>query len=126
MRLGQIVDAGRFALSAVSETFAPSPNATSRQVRINGAICIGLGVSSFLVFFCIMWVFGPNIPMALGLVPSLFMYASLIVGGYRLVFGASAKAEPGEGASLSRILFGIGWMVLLFGSLIAVTVIFHL
>jgi hypothetical protein len=47
--------------------------------------------------------------------PALFMYASFIVGGYRLVFGVSSKASPDEVLSLKRVIFGIAWMLFILG-----------
>jgi hypothetical protein len=120
----QLLNVARAALAAVSETFAPKPDATSRQVRINGALCIVVAFVCLGATFGLLLMFGEIVPPAVLAVPALFVYASLIVGGYRLFFGVSAKADDGPLMSFARIAFGIAWIVLLFGSLIGASILF--
>ena len=124
MNVRQLINVAGMALTAVSETFAPKQGATSRQVRINGALCIVVAFVCFGATFGLMLIFGKVVPPAVLAVPVLFMYASLIVGGYRLFFGVSAKADDGPLRSLARIAFGIAWIVVLFGSLIGASMVF--
>jgi len=116
MWLNRFLKIARFSLTAVSETFAPPHNATARDVRINGAVCILVGFLCLGTSFILALAIGSS-RLTLGtlLAPALFMYASLIVGGYRLVFGVSSKASPDEILSLKRVVFGIAWMLFILG-----------
>jgi hypothetical protein len=116
MRFTKFLKIASFSLSAVSETFAPSPDATARDVRINGAICILVG---FLCLaggiFLSLEIGSPRLALGALIAPALFMYASLIVGGYRLVFGANSNQSTDEILSLKRVLFGTLWVVIIIG-----------
>ncbi|HLQ26820.1 MAG TPA: hypothetical protein VK138_13205 [Acidiferrobacterales bacterium] len=113
--------AGRI-LDGVSDSFSPSPVATSKEVRINGAIAVGMGFLCFAVAGAVLFLARSEWGLRLAFVPAVAAYAFWIVGGYRLVFGVSAKADPYEVASLHRILFGVGWVVLLIGGPILVLI----
>jgi len=121
----QLLNVARTVLTAVSETFAPKPDATSRQVRINGALCILVAFACFGITLGLMLAFGRIVPPAVLEVPALFIYATLTVGGYRLFFGVSAKADDSALRSLGRIAFGIVWIALLFGSLVGASILFR-
>lgn len=118
--------AASFSLRAVSETFAPQVGATSRQVRVNGAICIAAAFLTIVLAFGLILLLGSATAPAILALPAMFMYASLVVGGYRLVFGASPKSEDGPLRSLARVAFGVAWIVLIMGSLIGAQILFHL
>lgn len=56
--------------------------------------------------------------MMILLLPTMFAYASLIIGGYRLVFGASGKnSSETLLASLGRVIFGTAWIIFVFAAL---------
>jgi len=99
-----IVRATQRALSAVTDSFSPPTNASSQTIRVNGAICIGIGalcVAAFVAFA--IWLHAA--PEMLFL-PSLLTYALIAVGGYRIIRGKEPQAHhPGEGSAL-RILIG--------------------
>jgi hypothetical protein len=125
MNFKRFVDCGRMVLRAVTETFVLPPNTTSRQVRINGAICIALALIWAAFFVVVLSLYGPDTPMEFMALPSWFMYASLMIGGYRLVFGLGVGVEVGEAVPLARIVFGAAWIVILVGSLVGATMLFH-
>lgn len=120
MQLKTIISVGDRALDAVSESFSPRVGASPKEVRINGAICVGIGIFFFACFGAVSLTYSSN---AVLILPVMMGYAFVIVGGYRLVFGASAKASPYEVMSLSRILFGVAWIVLVFGAPIAIGIL---
>ena len=124
MHLLTFVKAGTFALDAVSESFSPRTGSTSKEVRINGAICVGVGILCFACFIPIALFVGADKTAKLFLLPSLLGYAFSLVGGYRLVFGATPKADPHEVMSYKRILFGVAWVLLLFGLPIGLAFLF--
>ena len=124
MNLGIIVKVGERALNAVQGSFTPKPNATSKEVRINGAICIGIGFLCIAGYGAAVLIAGPKIFSEIFLLPIMLAYACLVVGGYRLVFGVSAKANPYEVLAWRRVLFGIGWILFLFGLPIALRIYF--
>lgn len=115
MQLLTFVKAGAFALDAVSESFSPRAGSTSKEVRINGAVCVGVGISCFACFIPMALFLNADQTAKLFLLPSLLGYAFTLVGGYRLVFGATPKADPYEVLSYKRILFGVAWVLLLLG-----------
>lgn len=106
-------------LDGVTGTFTSAPNATSKEIRINGALTVGMGLVCFALSGLILFLSGNSgLAVKLSFAPMLAAYAFIIVGGYRLVFGANAKADPYEVVSFYRIIFGIAWIVLIFGGLI--------
>jgi hypothetical protein len=106
-------------LDGVSESFTSPPNATAREVRVNGALTVGMGFLCLALSGLLMFLSGSSeVAMKLVFAPAMAAYAFLIVGGYRLVFGANAKADPYEVVSIHRILFGVAWVVVLLGGLI--------
>lgn len=106
-------------LEGVSESFTSSPNATTREVRINGALTVGMGFLCLALSGLLMFLSGGSeFAMKLIFAPVMAAYAFLIVGGYRMVFGANAKADPYEVVSIHRILFGVAWVVVLMGGLL--------
>jgi hypothetical protein len=113
---------GSYSLRVVSETFAPPKGSTSRQVRINGIMCIGVAFGLLaltgLIVLLISRITHAAFEPAILVLPAMFSEASLIVGGYRLVFGMSAKADDSLLMSLARVAFGVTWIVLIFGSVI--------
>jgi hypothetical protein len=96
--------AADWSLSAVTQSFAPSPAATSRSIRINGAVCILFGMICSVAFGAAIFLL--KAPNGLLLIPSFLAYAFFTVGGYRLIRGKEAVAQyPGE-ISFSRIALG--------------------
>ncbi len=114
-----IVTAAGAALGAASTAFAPPADATSRQVRVSGAITVGIGACCFAVGGLVL-MFLQHQPqwMKAAFLPIVAGYAFFLVGGYRLAFGKSAKAGLYETTSFKRIAFGVLWMVFIFGVLI--------
>jgi hypothetical protein len=108
--------AAQWSLDAVSQSFAPSPSATSKTVRINGAACILLGMVCVAVFGAAILLL--RAPASLLLFPSFLAYAFFTIGGYRLIRGKEAAVQyPGE-ISLARIALGCLSVVFCFGLLI--------
>lgn len=111
----QIIQISSRVLDAVSNSFSPPAGATSRQVRINGAICVGFGFLMLVVSFLVILLLPSRLSAKVLLVPSLLVYVLWIVGGWRLVFGVSANSEGGALASLQRIFFGIAFVITMGG-----------
>src|SRR5262252_2870231 len=124
-----IAEAGNRALDAVTESFSPRPGASPRDVRVNGAICVGIGFLCMASLLGGIYVLGGLLKnpdshaMMFLLLPAFLGYAFLIVGGYRLVFGVSVKATADE-VSLFRILFGVLWILFLFATPLVVLILF--
>ena len=114
----QILHVGSRVLDAVSNSFSPSAGATPREVRINGAICVGLGILIMAIFFASAIFLPANWLDRAFLVPAFLVYALWLVGGFRLVFGASARPGGGVFASLQRIVFGITFIIAMGGLLV--------
>jgi hypothetical protein len=100
-------------LEGVRETMSPPRSATSREIRVNGALCV-LAAVLVLGFSCILLFSAQaassfkvrQFPIVL-LIPSLLFYVLTIVGGYRVLVGKSPEpAYPGE-VSLKRVAYGI-------------------
>lgn len=102
-------------LHAVSESFAPSTGSTAKQVRINGAISLAAAFGCLLIGGLVIYFAEPHYGLRLAFIPVIAAYALIIVGGYRLVYGQSAKASPYEVASFHRILFGVVWVAVIVG-----------
>lgn len=112
-------------LDSVSASFSPSPAATTRDVRINGAITVAAGIFCFVAYGLSMFLLPTSdLALKLGFVPTMAGYAFLLVGGYRLVFGVSATARPHEIMSLKRIAFGVTWVIFVFGVLVGMAYLF--
>jgi hypothetical protein len=114
----------RFAQSALLGTFRPPADASVRQNRVHGAVCVGLGLLLFLAAGALMFSFeshaAPSLAMKIGVAPLLVAYALVIVGGYRVLAGR----EPGDeastaGASARRIAVGVLAVVLAMALLFA-------
>ena len=101
-------------LEGVTYSFSPKRGASSRDIRVNGALCVGAGFVVLLTAVGVMLVVPPRWSAHVLLVPSLIVYATWLIGGYRLVFGASADSV----GSWVRIIFGIVFIVAMFGLLI--------
>jgi hypothetical protein len=92
------------SLDAVALSFAPAASASASAIRINGAICIAIGMLCMALFGAIVLAFQATPGMLI--MPSLLAYACFTVGGYRVIRGKEpAAAHPGE-LSWSRILMG--------------------
>jgi hypothetical protein len=116
VHLFSILRSGSRALDAVSESFSPSHNATSAQVRRNGLLCLGIGLFCFVTGGSLIFVF-PKQP-AVAMLPVMLSYAFMIVGGYRAVLGKTPEPSyPGE-VSFKRVAFGVGTMVAVMGALV--------
>lgn len=112
---------GQWSLDAVSQSFAPPPNATSKSVRIQGAVCIGVGIVCVVVFGAGIAVL--HAPAGLLAVPSLLGYAFFSVGGYRLIRGKEPAAQyPGE-ISLARIALACLSVVFCFSLIIGLVLV---
>jgi len=118
MSLRYLTWAGGKAVDVVSESFSPSKNATSAQIRRNGLYCLGLGLLCFAASMGVMFTLNAPGLEKLVMLPIFLGYALLIVGAYRAVLGKTPEPEhPGE-ASLLRIVFGVATLVVVFGALI--------
>jgi uncharacterized membrane protein YfcA len=103
--IGSIVRATESALDAVTESFSPSPGANSKTVRINGLVCVLVGVVCFaLCGVCI--AFFRTAPQV-ALLPSLLGYAFIAVGGYRVIRGKEPKAQYSAEVSWPRVFLGM-------------------
>jgi hypothetical protein len=111
---------GELGLDGVRESISPPPNATSRQIRGNGALCIlaAILVMSLmgLFYFSVSAILPGGVQQipVVAVVPVFLFYALTIIGGYRLLVGKSPEpAYPGE-VSLKRVAYGIGSTLLVF------------
>jgi len=114
----------RFAQSALLGTFRPDANASTRQIRVHGAVCVGLGLLLFLAAGALMFIFerhaAPSMAMKLAMAPLLVAYALVIVGGYRVLTGREPADEASTaGASIRRIAVGVLAVVLAMALLFA-------
>jgi len=110
------VRAAEWSLDAVLQSFAPPPAATSKSIRINGAVCILVGMVCVGAFGAAVLFL--KAPESLLLIASFLAYAFFTVGGYRLIRGKEASAQhPGE-ISYARILLGCLSVLFCFGLLI--------
>jgi len=119
VRLETLLNVGTRALDAVSESFSPRSGAQPKEIRVNGAICLGMALLCMLCVIPIVALVPEKIARFLMLLPAMMAYAFLLVGGYRLVFGSNAKAGDAEVLSLTRVVFGIAWIAFLFGTPVA-------
>lgn len=104
-----MLKAGTDAIDAVSESFSPRNDASSRQIRLNGLQCLCIGLLCFLCSCSIIFFFPKQATIAM--LPMMLAYTFIVVGGYRIVFGKSPKpAHVGE-VSLMRIVFAVGTIV---------------
>ena len=125
-----------FARSVVLGTLRPPADATSSQIRLNGAACVGVGLVLFVVAGALAFAahrLAEHSPLVqkLAVGPILVAYVPIIVGGYRLLTGREPD-DPGDSAwsSIRRIGLGVVAvvlaMVLLIVLLIAVGLLFEL
>ncbi len=103
------------ALDSALTSFSPRKEATSKEIRTNGALCTGIGFLCFILCIPLMYLLNSGASAKLMFLPAMLGYAFIVVGGYRLVFGKKLEAETPYDTSLTRILFGVGWIVLCFG-----------
>lgn len=115
--LRTLVGATQFALDAVANSFSPSPTATSRTIRVNGAVCILVGMLCVLACGGLLMLWRAS-PMLL-LFPSLLAYAFFTVGGYRLIRGQEPKAQHAGEVSGTRIALGCMAVLFCFSLLLA-------
>ncbi len=112
-------------LDGVSESFSPDPAASAREVRINGVIAVAAGIACFaFAGLTLLLLHDQKLALKAGFAPAMAGYAFSLVGGYRLVFGAIAKADPYEVMSFTRIAFGVVWVVFVFGLLVGAMYVF--
>lgn len=79
MLLSKFLNYAKLSLNAVSETFAPSPGSTKREVRINGAICILVGFLFLAVGIGITFTLkSPEIALRFLIIPALFSMQALL------------------------------------------------
>lgn len=112
----------RLARDALLETFRPAEDASAREIRVNGAVCVGLGLLLFLAGGALMFALqghaAPSLAIKIGVAPLLVAYALLIVGGYRVLTGREPADEASSTlASLRRIAVGVAAVVLSVGLL---------
>ena len=112
--LSGLLNVSERILDGVSSSFSPPLGASAKQVRINGAISVAAGAVCLAAGVFVLAIFGGKLS-SVGLAPIIAGHAFVLVGGYRLVFGVSAKADAYEVMSLHRILFGVVWLVFMFG-----------
>jgi hypothetical protein len=110
----QIFRVASLVLDAVTSSFKPTPGSGSREIRINGAICVALGFAILLAAIPLMMVTPARWSAPVLMLPSLSVYVLFLVGGYRLVLGAHAEKM----SSAARIAFGIIFIASMFGALI--------
>jgi hypothetical protein len=116
----QVIRAASKVLDAVSYSFSPRVGATAREVRINGALCVGAGFLALIASFPIMYFLPPKWSAQVVMVPALLVYALWLIGGYRIAFAANPTSSGGPFGSIIRIAFGISFIVAMFGLLIAI------
>jgi hypothetical protein len=115
MDLRSFVSTANSALYTATNYFSIPSGATSKEIRISGVKCIGTGIVCFLVAMVIMFVGGIEHGAGVSLLPNLMGYGFILVGGYRLVFGKGTERAPDDIFSLTRIVFGVSWVVAIFG-----------
>ncbi len=116
MHPSTILRSGSKALDAVSESFSPSRDATSAQIRLNGLLCLGIGLICFVTGGSLIFAF-PTQPVV-AMLPAMLSYAFMVVGGYRAVLGKTPEPSyPGE-VSFKRVVFGVGTMIAVVGALL--------
>ncbi len=102
-------------------TFSPAASASAATIRINGLICVAIGMLCVALFGAVLLV--SHASPGLLMVPSLLAYAFFTVGGYRIIRGKEpAPAYPGE-LSWSRILIGCVSVVFCCATLIGIIAI---
>jgi hypothetical protein len=114
------------AIDAVGATFAPPADATSRQIRVNGALCIAAALGCLVAFGALAWgwhrlfpEYGPPSPK-LVIVPAIAFYVLTMFGTYRLIVGKSPQPRyPGE-ISLKRVMFAIASILMVFATLVGI------
>jgi len=116
-------------LEAVRTSFAPRKDATSREIRLNGLICLCAALGAMAVVGLLIWISSLVLPSnarvspEVVLVPALAFYVLTRFGGYRLLVGKSPEpAGPGE-VSPKRILFGIASVLMVFALVLGIAVI---
>lgn len=108
---------------ALGETFAPSRDATSRMVRVHGAVTIGLGVIGMIASGALSLALGRfgSWAVQLSMASSIVILPMFAFGGYRLILGAEPASEGNSVvASVRRISVAIVSIVL--GGMIATAV----
>jgi hypothetical protein len=103
----------------------PAADASAREVRVNGAACVRLGLLLFVAGGALMFILerhaAPSMAVKIGVAPLLVAYALVIVGGYRVLTGREPADESSSTmASSRRIAVGVVAVVL------AMTVLFLL
>src|SRR5262245_43538271 len=116
----QIFHAASRVLDAITTSLSPAPGATSREVRVNGSICVGLGFLMLAVAGGIIFLLPPEWSVKVALLPILFLYALWLIGGYRLTFGASPNSNAGPLDSIMRIGFGLVFILAMAGLFVGV------
>jgi hypothetical protein len=115
------------SLDAVTLSFSPPAAASSQTIRLNGLICILVGMLCVILFGALVVI--SHAPMGLALVPSLLAYAFFTVGGYRVIRGKEPAAAHAAETSLPRILLGcvsvIFCVALLIGMALVASVLFE-
>lgn len=117
MQAMRIFTVAQDILASVSGTFSPPAGATSRQVRVNGAITFSLSIvlliASFLAFIGMQALIpDARIPSGLFMLIVFGFYAMAMVGGYRLIAGKSPQAADATEFSSRRLLIGLGSVLL--------------
>ena len=115
MNLRSFVSTANTALYSATNFFSIPTGATTKEIRINGVKCIGAGVVCFVLSLAVMLLVGVEQGPKAALLPNLMGYGFLLVGGYRLVYGKGTERAPDDVFSFTRILFGVGWIVAVFG-----------
>jgi hypothetical protein len=125
----KLLSFGEQVLAAVQHTFSPPRNASSREVRVNGALCL---LAAFLVLVAaglLMVVMSALMParsqavMAVLIAPAMLFYALSIFGGYRLLVGKTPEpAYPGE-VSFKRVAYGISSVLMMFALVLGLAAI---
>lgn len=125
----KLLGLGERVLTGVQHSFSPPKDATSRQVRVNGALCLLAAIGVLLIAGLLMIVASSLLPgrtqvaMSVLLVPSLIFYALAIFGGFRLLVGKSPEpAYPGE-VSFKRVAYGILSILMVFALVLGIAAI---
>lgn len=115
MDLRSFVSTSNDALSAATNFFSLPSGASTKEIRLNGLKCVGMGLFCFALCLVPMLFLSADAAIKAMFLPSLLGYSFILVGGYRLVFGKAGAQDPYDAFSFVRILFGVAWVASIFG-----------
>ena len=109
------------SLDAVTLSFSPPAASSARTIRLNGLICILVGMLCVAIFGAVAFL--SRTASGLMLVPSLLAYAFFSVGGYRVIRGKEPASAHAAEISFSRILLGCVSVIFCFSLLIGMAMV---